>query len=719
MDLSRTQNVVVSARPGAGKTATAEAIVAANPNRPIAVVTYSKRLQLDTAKRLEDYPCAEVFTFHGMAGRLFSTMISNDTLLHDRRKAAIIPPWRGDPYDIVVLDELQDCTDDLFWLTCAFLSSVTYAAAGRAPQVVALGDERQAIYGFRGADSRYLSLSPQILSPLSPYPWTPVDLSHSFRLSRQTSTFVNRAFLGGVEYITGSHDGPRPLYVNAELFDVDNLADFLMPLIRKYGPERTAILAPFIRNCPPISRLTNLLSKKYGIKIAVSISDDVALDDLVLSGKLVVSTYHQFKGNERDLVIVYGVDNGYFKFLGRDLPDDRCPNDIFVALTRAREQLVIMHNSEEAMMPFVCRHAVADTAHIVRLSSKRLKTRRAVGRLAKMGLLLPRNVIVSDMSRHVLDKTLDAVCKRYLEITELAAPLPTALHIQAPDKVLTDPVRMHYEAVSDINGLAVVAAYEYGLLGTLSTLGHKKEGGLLAVPTSEKAHAAWFCKEACKCVAELSGYRSRSIQMAHHSFDWLRTKLDAAKQRLREQFKDFHKLEFEHVLDKRDFVVCDTEIDGKAQKTRIRGRADIVQHNKIQTPAGSPASQTRPRGASWPTFEEVTGRRSRPAEEVLLWEIKFVSKLSLEHAIQASTYAYLWAERHKKDPVPRILLFNVRDGEKWEIAARDGRDGLRCLVEDVLRSKYSTGGEIPTDEFLKKCSETAEDVEAFWESQIV
>ena len=57
-------NVMVSARPGAGKTATAEAVVAANPEVPTAIITYSKRLQLDTQRRLENYGSADVFTFH-------------------------------------------------------------------------------------------------------------------------------------------------------------------------------------------------------------------------------------------------------------------------------------------------------------------------------------------------------------------------------------------------------------------------------------------------------------------------------------------------------------------------------------------------------------------------------------------------------------------------------------------------------------------------------
>ena len=73
VDAVEKHNVVVMARPGAGKTATGEAVVAAFPDVPVAIVTYSKRLQLETAKRLATYPNADVFTFHGCV-ELFISM---------------------------------------------------------------------------------------------------------------------------------------------------------------------------------------------------------------------------------------------------------------------------------------------------------------------------------------------------------------------------------------------------------------------------------------------------------------------------------------------------------------------------------------------------------------------------------------------------------------------------------------------------------------------
>ncbi|KAF2746416.1 P-loop containing nucleoside triphosphate hydrolase protein [Sporormia fimetaria CBS 119925] len=668
VNLCLTENVVVTARPGAGKTATAQAIVAANHNRPIAILTYSKRLQLQTAERLEQYPWSDEFTFHGLAGRLFNTVVSRDSALRSLRNDGIPPVWTGKPYEIIVLDELQDCTDDLFWLTCTFITAVTHALSGRAPQIVVLGDERQAIYKFRGADSRYLSLAPSTMATLSPYPWTHLTMSKSFRLSHENSTFVNNVFLNGEQYITGSHSGPKPLYLHGPVFQVESLAAQLLPLIQKYGPEQTAILSPAVRTNYPLSELTNLLPKKpNNIPIAVSTSDEAPLDDAVLQGKLCVSTYHQFKGSERDLVI------------GRDLADNTCPNETFVALTRACKQLVLVHDQQQFPMPFSDVEELHKLSDFVDLSDSGMKTPKSPGRPPELGLALPKKVFASDVTRHVPDDIIEEMCAKHLHISK-APPLPATQPINAPDKVLANDSKQHYEAVSDLNGLAVVAAYEHAQRGTLKTLG-KKEPPPKSTSRPRKL-AIWLCHEACNYEVNVSNYRSRQIQMEDHPFDWLTRHLEAAKNRLKAQFPETDNLEFEVALEKR--LQLEDPAGGKEQETDLRGRVDIVQ----------------------------TGLSKSRTKIATIWEIKFVSQLSLEHVIQASIYGYLWSDKFRKRKVlPRIILFNVRDGEKWEITPRDGVASLRAVEEEILIAKYTKKDTLTDDEFLDRCARTKAEVE--------
>jgi hypothetical protein len=170
--------------------------------------------------------------------------------------------------------------------------------------------------------------------------------------------------------------------------------------------------------------------------------------------------------------------------------------------------------------------------------------------------------------------------------------------------------------------------------------------------------------------------------MKDHTFDWLVPHLKAATTRLEAEFpKEIRNLRFETPLQQRDFTVEDPA-GGEDQCTNLVGRADIIQ---FETPSRS------------------------KTENVTIWEIKFVSQLSLEHVIQASIYGYLWCNKVRK--TPRIVLFNVRDGEKWEIVPREGAASLEAVVKEIVVAKYTTEDTLTTDEFLKKCAKTKAEVE--------
>jgi hypothetical protein len=446
--------------------------------------------------------------------------------------------------------------------------------------------------------------------------------------------------------------------------------------------------------------LANRLCETYGFPIAVPNNDDVPQDSRVLQGKLCVNTYHQFKGNERDLVIVYGVDASNFKFLARDLPDDTCPNTTFVALTRARKHLVIVHDSRYRPMPFVDIAELHKTTNFVDLECDgKTPKPKLPGRPVKLGLLLPKQVSASDLPRHISGEVIDNVCAKHLQIQKILPPLPKAEYINAKDIVCTDSIGYHHEAVSDLNGLVVMAACEYALLGTLTTLGISKTSSV-QFPLTTHEQTIWLCQEACNYAAQESGYYARRIQMEGHGFDWLGEHVITARDRLKTQFSKTAVLDFEVKLDEMEFCVADP-LGGDSLTTKLCGRADIVHYEgTLSTSEGN--SQIH-------NGEQDTARID--SKEVSIWEIKFVAELSHQHVIQACVYAYLWSNEHKRETPPRIILFNVRDGEKWEIVPQKGMASLRDVVEETLVAKYSTKDTITTDEFLKKCAMTRAEVE--------
>ncbi|KAL7903804.1 P-loop containing nucleoside triphosphate hydrolase protein [Trichoderma velutinum] len=583
--LCHVQNVVVSARPGSGKTATAEAIVAAYPDKRVAVLTYSKRLQLETSHRLHSYSNCDVFTFHAMAGFLFRTIKKRVCRCDE------LPQWSSTPFDIIVLDEFQDCTDILFWPTNCFILSNKQKKGGQSPTLVLLGDERQSIYSFRGANPRYLSLAPELLGPISPFPFFKIPLSQSFRLSHWSAQFINKVFLGVESYITSSKPGPKPIVLRCNPYKTYALAKALLALIRQHGASNVAIIAFSIRNNRPLQLLTNLLAERFKIPIEVPADEDSPLDNRVTHGKICVSTVHQFKGRERHLAILLGIDSSFFDSFGRDIPDDKCHNEVFVALTRAAKQLVLVHDERKKLIPFVSVKALCDTAEVVNITNgpKEIAPPDAPGRPLKLGLSLPSCISVRDMTRHIRDELLHDIITRDLS------------HINIPDVVCSDPVKGFYEAVSDINGLVIAAAFEHSTDGTLNALNLDQSAlGVMPLICSPQ-YVSWLCRHACEYEARLSGYLPRSIQMKNHAFDWIKPRdIALACNRLQGELAALAaNLEFE--------VKAEQRFSVGEQKTRIQGQADIVSTSNFDC-----------RGNAKST-----------------WEIKFVSQLSDSHVVQA------------------------------------------------------------------------------------
>ncbi|KAK3398452.1 P-loop containing nucleoside triphosphate hydrolase protein [Sordaria brevicollis] len=671
-ELCRTKNVVVSARPGSGKTATAEAIVAAHPGKRVAVLTYSKRLQLETQRRLRSYSNCEVLTFHSMAGLLFGTLVPNDATLVRQKNQVLdrneLPQWNSAPFDIIVLDEFQDCTELLFWLINCFILANDQKTGSQSARLVVLGDERQAIYGFRGADERYLTLAPELLGMVSPYPFIKAQLNRSFRLSDPSVQFINNTFLSGESYITSFKPGPKPIILRCHFRNsYYALAKQLSFLLEHYGAKNTAIIAPAVRKRGLLQDVVNVLSAKYRVPISVPIDDEGPLDDRVIKGKLCVSTIHQFKGSERDLVILFDLDSSFFKYIARDLPDDRCPNQVFVALTRAAKQLVMVHVEEQKLMPFASVEALYETASILNMTKNenQIETPDPPGRPLKRGLTLPRLVKVRDIARHVRDEHLDAIVQTHLCI-QVQSPLPENQHIKIPDVVISDQEKRFYEAVSDINGIAVVAAFEHEIAGSLNALGVGQDETDTIPEVSSREGVSWLCRKACRYEAQVSGYLPRMIQMANSKFNWIEPDdLALARSRLRGELSGM-------AANPRFEVPCVGNFSIDDQSCQLRGRADIV--------AALPS----------PDGDKVEGVET-------VWEIKFVSQLSNEHVIQVCAYAYLLE-------LPHIILYNVRNGEKWKITPREGQEGLRSMIESVLRLKHTTKGKMSDEEFTEMCT---------------
>lgn len=116
------------------------------------------------------------------------------------------------------------------------------------------------------------------------------------------------------------------------------------------------ILAPSIRSGKsPVLHLSNYLSNK-GYKIYTAANDKDDLDDReIRENKIICCSFHQSKGRERAIVIVMGFDDSLFEYYNQDRRDnpEKCPNRIYVAITRGKDHLFLVHDCKKKFLPFL------------------------------------------------------------------------------------------------------------------------------------------------------------------------------------------------------------------------------------------------------------------------------------------------------------------------------------------------------------------------------
>lgn len=345
--VKQNKNVIVNAVAGAGKTTTTLLICKGVPEKKCLMLTYNTRLRQETRHRVEQQGLDNlvVHTYHSF----FFNLVPGCRATTDFELIRFFKNPHFDisfDFDIVIVDEAQDMCD-LYFRAIAYIAKVNK----KKIQFVVCGDPSQSIYQYNGADERYIVFADKIFG--NHFEWVTCTLSTSFRITNHMAQFVNRVLYKGHFKMNAPKKGAvKPKYIvcdaygNRPLLEIENL-------LQHYDPSDIFIIAPSIRSRgSPCRVLANTLSKR-GIGVYVPMNDDERLDSDILKGKLVFSSFHQVKGLERKVVIVLGFDNSYFEIYKKDYDDIVCPNELYVACTRATERLVMIHHSKFEKLSFI------------------------------------------------------------------------------------------------------------------------------------------------------------------------------------------------------------------------------------------------------------------------------------------------------------------------------------------------------------------------------
>lgn len=260
------KNVLVDAVAGSGKTTSILHIARAMPEASILLLTYNKRLKEETrdrARSLRLKDNLEIHTFHSACWRYFSPDCKTDAGLVSVVQGLI--PRRVTPvWSLVVIDEAQDVTDLLYGASIALLR-------GQRPQMVLLGDERQAVYCFKGSDARYLTHAADVW-PARVGPWESCRLSTSFRVTGAMAEFVSCVLVPQAPMymraaVSAAWGGPVMYVVGDPFSTAVRVAHEIVQMIKREdaAPEDIFLLASSVKppsnKFQPLHTLCNELTK--------------------------------------------------------------------------------------------------------------------------------------------------------------------------------------------------------------------------------------------------------------------------------------------------------------------------------------------------------------------------------------------------------------------------------------------------------------------------
>lgn len=634
--ISAGKNVITNSVAGSGKTTTimhvAMAVTAGDSPREVLVLTYNRKLRHETIARASRAGIPlEIHTYHSFAVKYLSSACINDRGMI----GAIDGEWRRElpHWDLIVIDEAQDMTTLYYRLVRKIVAGYPMI------QYCIIGDDKQSIYDFNNADSRFILLADQLYN--SHLEWERITLSTSYRVNSTHAAFVNKCLLGYEKicaWNTGKH---KPRYIIANLFDPNVLYNELQYYYALgYTNGDIFVIAPSVRSLlSPVRLFANLASTR-GVPIFVPNSDDEQIDESILGNKLVFSTFHQVKGLERKAVIVCGFDSTYFDFFKRGQPHDQCPNEIYVATTRALELMSVFHHYENNFLPCLNRRYLIATTQFI--EGRRLSIKPAMAGIK-------RKYAVTDLCRHI---PIDVIMKvmSILPAKEICPPGDKIIlkSVICGKKVTggtitssgnnepsaNDPAHTQddlSETVADINGSAIPMHFEFGITGKLRVVKRLQViRGELHYEEDQKAIAtlpvAKLLKTAAKNNAARSGYIFRINQIA--KYDWMTPEtLAHTDARLHAKIPGSAMAAFEA-----KYEVCD-----------LYGFVDCMDH----------AANT-------------------------LWEFKCTHSIEDIHLIQAALYKHLFIQ-HQKNVCEKLYE------EKFIVEDMIERaETMRCLVYNIL-----------------------------------
>lgn len=664
-------NVIVDAVAGSGKTTTCLYIAKKFINIQILLLTYNAKLKFETRDRTarNNINNLEVHSYHSFCVKYYHSIGYRDNGLSQIVNNNL-PLNENINYGMIILDESQDMNPLYHSIACKIYRDNQLGQTS-STRICILGDKFQSIYDFNNADQRFLVYANELFK-FNDIPWVNYNLSKSFRLTKQTSDFINHCMLKS-ERIKSSKMGSKPTYVICNVFRKKPL-QLVQHYLKSYKPEDIFILAPSVKSLgTPVRRLENSI-KKYikNVPIYVPSTDDEKVDSSIIEKKLVISTYHQTKGLERKVVIVFNFDHSYFQFYKKNKDVNICPNELYVCTTRALEHLVLIHHYENKFLEFLDQSKLLKYTTFQREGKTNISDK--TDNLSLSSILTSPTDLCNHLSFEVMTKAIT-----YFKI----------INIRPVGKRIFIPTKYDNETVSDINGVVIPLLYEYYLKGSIDIINEIPEDENITMYSQSKKKRKSKTKSTSKYdinvikknlvngkpkmdeilylanrwLAFKSGYLFKIKQIT--DYNWFNESI------IKQTYENMQSLN----ISKTCVFECKAIVDNKEEllNRKLIGYIDCV--------------------------DTVCSGINK---QYNIYEFKCVHLLEDKHYLQLAIYAYMYESillLDNDNSLRNYYIYNILSDELNEITFN--MNDLKEMMQFIIYNKYTSKKEINDEEFIK------------------
>lgn len=709
-DIEASKNVIVDACAGSGKSTTILSIAKELPQKRILQFTYNSMLRHEIKDKIKELGLTnlEVHTYHSFTVKYYASFAHTDTgirqVLREKRESRSPIP----KCDILVLDECQDMTI-LYFHLIAYMSVDMCEEDGHRFQLLVLGDYMQGLYEFKGADIRFLTCADQcwtgfryLVSP----DFVRRSLQTSYRITNQMANFVNRDMLGE-ERIRACREGCPVTYIRRPRYLLEKIAVYLIKQLLDQGesPSDIFVLGGSVKGPnSPIRRMENVLTN-HGIPCHVPMFETDAMDERVINGKVVFSTFHSVKGRQRKYVFIVGFDSSYY-FIARDIPRDLCPNTLYVGTTRATHGLFLLDNDSSTPLDFLKQnqHVMKQSSYIDFKGMPQTIFHEPF-QDPDIELIPTYHVTPTDLIKFLSEELLEDITPLVEEMFFREGD------VERVDDVLEIPKIYYtksgyYEDVSDLNGVALPALY-YDYIQHDKREGEESLKSLIrhsivemrdneheylrsmvdAIPESCETPADYlYLANVYIAIQEKLYFKLK--QISQNEYIWLNEEIMDI---CRDRFDNYLGYEFEEV-----------------DKTHPEIEKLLLHYNQddLQLPIER---------ALFPFFGNTMKFRFCARMDLLtdacIYELKCTSAVTLDHKLQVILYAWIWRTLYPSSP-RSVKIYNVKTNEKWVL--HTNQYDLDYVVVALLKNKYEKHPKLEIEGFVEKCqgilSETGREV---------